>query len=315
MTPESTAGAILAPPQKATGRSRGTSRGTKGPAATGQATAQSVVRVALLDLYKGVANQGMRCLRQQLADAAQRHPAIDLQVTEFDIRGAQQAPDASFDIYVSSGGPGSPFDGEGEAWESAYFRLLDAVWAHNQGTGPRKHFLAICHSFQMMCRHFGLAEVEPRRSGSFGILPVHLTDAGRTDPVMGCLPDPFYGADFREWQVLKPRHETIQAVGASILAIEKERPHVPLERAVMAMRVSPEILGCQFHPEADPEGMQAHFSKTEQRDNIVAKHGQAKYDEIQFRMTEQGSMPRTYGTFIPEFMRQAVAAVLASREP
>lgn len=312
MTPEPTAGAVLAPTSE-TSRSRGTRAAGTGRRRGVPASSRTVVRVALLDLYKGVANQGMRCLRQQLADAAKAHPAVDLQVTEFDIRGAQLVPDASFDIYVSSGGPGSPYDGEGEAWEIAYFKLLDEVWAHNQGKGPRKHFLAICHSFQMMCRHFGLAEVEPRRSGSFGILPVHLTEAGRSDAVMGRLPDPFYGADFREWQVLKPRHDTIQAVGASILAIEKERPHVPLERAVMAMRVSPEILGCQFHPEADPEGMQAHFSKPEQRESIIAKHGQAKYEEIQFRMTDEGSMPRTYDTFIPEFMRQAVAAVVASR--
>ncbi|MEB3298349.1 MAG: GMP synthase [Candidatus Sericytochromatia bacterium] len=250
----------------------------------------------------------MRCLRRQLVDAAERHADLDLQMTEFDVRGAQEVPDLSFDLYISSGGPGSPYDGEGQPWEESFFRLLDGIWSHNQGAGTPKHFLAICHSFQMMCRHFALADVEPRRSGSFGILPVHLTDEGRADPVMGCLPDPFYGADFREWQVLKPRHESIQAMGASILAIEKQRPHVPLERAVMAMRVSPEILGVQFHPEADPEGMEVHFGTPEQRESIVAKHGKTKYDEIRFRVTDPGSVPLTYATLIPEFIRQAVEA-------
>ena len=150
------------------------------------------IRVAVLDLYKGQPNQGMRCIRQLIAGRG-------FDITEFDVRGeAQAVPDLSFDIYISSGGPGSPFDGAGEAWEAAYFSLLDQVWSHNQTSDDKKFFLAICHSFQLMCIHFDLAEVQPRKSGSFGILPVHHTDEGLADPLLGRLPDPFYNADFRE---------------------------------------------------------------------------------------------------------------------
>jgi GMP synthase-like glutamine amidotransferase len=269
--------------------------------------ARRTVRVAILDLYNGEPNQGMRCIRQQVSEAKDRHPDVRFDVAEFDVRGAAEVPGLDFDLYISSGGPGSPFDGAGQVWEERYFAWLDAVWTHNRTGSPKKHVLSICHSFQLMCIHFGLADVVPRKSGSFGVLPVHLTDEGQADPLLSKLPDPFYGADFREWQVLQPRYESIQSLGASLLAIEKDRPHVPLERAVMAMRVSPEIVGTQFHPEADPEGMRAHFSKDEQRDKIVSKHGQEKYDEILFRMSDPDSLSRTYAIFIPEFIRQALS--------
>lgn len=273
------------------------------------------IRVAILDLYKGEPNQGMRCIRQQMAEAAGRHPEVRFDVTEFDVRGKDQVPGLDFDLYISSGGPGSPYDGAGSVWESRYFGLLDAVWNHNQGVGSRKYLLAICHSFQLMCIHFGLADVQPRRSGSFGILPVHLTDKGLADSLLSKLPDPFYGADFREWQVLQPRQESLQSLGASLLAIEKDRPHVPLERAVMAMRVSPEIIGTQFHPEADPEGMRAHFSKAAQKAAIIGRHGQAKYDEILYRMADPDSLRRTYATFIPEFIRQSLSGIRTGNRP
>lgn len=273
------------------------------------------VRVAILDLYKGEPNQGMRCIRQHVKEAGVRHPDIRFDVTEFDVRGADEVPGLDFDLYISSGGPGSPYDGAGQLWEERYFAWLDAVWTHNRFESPKKYVLSICHSFQLMCIHFDLADVVPRKSGSFGVLPVHLTEEGYADPLLSKLPDPFYGADFREWQVVQPKHESIQSLGASLLAIEKDRPHVPLERAVMAMRVSPEIVGTQFHPEADPEGMHAHFSKPEMREKTVTKHGQEKYDEILFRMSDPDSLSRTYATFIPEFIRQALAGLRTGSRP
>jgi len=43
--------------------------------------------------------------------------------------------------------------------------------------------------------------------------------------------DPFYAVDSRDYQVIEPDHQQLQRIGATILAIEKERPHVLLERA------------------------------------------------------------------------------------
>jgi homoserine O-succinyltransferase/O-acetyltransferase len=265
------------------------------------------IKIAVLDLYNGVANQGMRCIRDLLRDANGRYGGVNIEFVEFDVRAADEIPDLSFDIFISSGGPGSPFDGEGTRWEKNYFNWLDAVLANNQANDiPRKYLLAICHSFQMMCRHFQLARVVKRKSDSFGIMPVHKTSDGKHDALFSLLADPFYAADFREWQVLQPKTSYLREIGASVLALEKIRPHVPLERAVMAMRLSDEIVGTQFHPEADPKGMFFHFAKDAARGTIVDKHGPDKFRQIIQRLMDPGALLPTYRAFIPGFIENAV---------
>ena len=67
------------------------------------------ISVAVLDLYDGDPNEGMRCIEALVQDwARQKNQALRYQV--FDVRQALETPDTSFDIYISSGGPGSPLD-------------------------------------------------------------------------------------------------------------------------------------------------------------------------------------------------------------
>ena len=81
------------------------------------------ISVAILDLYEGVANQGMRCLREILNQFGEIHH-LDLHFDEFEVRLKQQVPSLDYDIYISSGGPGSPLDSEGSEWEAVYFNWL-----------------------------------------------------------------------------------------------------------------------------------------------------------------------------------------------
>ena len=60
-------------------------------------------------------------------------------------------------------------------------------------------------------------------------------------------------------------------MGASILCIEKSRPHVPYERAIMAMRFNEYMIGTQFHPEADAAGMSIHLQTEEKRNRSTFK--------------------------------------------
>jgi len=62
-------------------------------------------RVAILDLYEGQANQGMRCIREIVNQFAEINN-LDLVMDEFEVRINQQLPDLSYDVYISSGGPG-----------------------------------------------------------------------------------------------------------------------------------------------------------------------------------------------------------------
>lgn len=264
------------------------------------------VTVAVIDMYNGIENQGMRCIRDLLRNSDGAFGGVPVVFQEFDARRKADIPDTSFDIYISTGGPGSPFDGEGSRWEADFFHWMDALWDHNQQKPDKKHFMAICHSFQLMSRHFEIARVVKRKSDSFGIMPVHHTPHGRRDRLFSRLSDPYFAADFREWQVLRPDKSKLNALGASILALEKIRPHVPLERAVMAMRISDEIIGTQFHPEADPQGMFYHFAKDEQREKIMEKHGNEKFRQIMQRIIDPGALTPTYNTVIPGFLEDAI---------
>jgi hypothetical protein len=67
------------------------------------------VRVAILDMYDGVANQGMRCIREILNSFADMN-VLDLSWDEFDVRGKCEVPDLSYDLFISTGGPGSPLE-------------------------------------------------------------------------------------------------------------------------------------------------------------------------------------------------------------
>lgn len=269
------------------------------------------IRVALLDLYDGEQNQGIRAISELLIAHDGKLHNRPLEFDHFETRLQNELPDLSYDIYLSSGGPGSPFDGEGHAWENAYFRWVDQLWQHNleahQNGDPAaaRHALFICHSFQLMCRHFKLGSVKKRKSQSFGIFKVHQSEAGLTDPLFAGLKNPFYAADFRNWQVIEPNDNKIERLGARIIAHEKIRDHVKLERAIMGIRLSPEIVGVQFHPEADPTGMLVHFQKKERREAIIAKHGIEKYEQIIERLKDPSYLAHTYETIIPNFLQQA----------
>src|SRR5437868_12996470 len=95
-------------------------------------------------------------------------------------------------------------------------------------------------------------------------------------------------------------------MGAKILAIEKERPHVNYERAVMAIRFTDEIFGTQFHPEADPLGMTHYLLRADKQEHIVRHHGIEKYDEMLLHLNDNDKLKRTQQTILPGFLRQAI---------
>lgn len=264
------------------------------------------VRLAILDMYEGTPNQGMRTLRAII----DRFEAI-AEVRLYDVRGKAETPDMSYDIYVSTGGPGSPHDGDG-VWDKNYYQWMADVWAWNQQEeNAKKHVFFICHSFQMACKFFGVGKVTRRHSTSFGVFPCHMTEIGAADPFFDGLPNPFYVADFRDWQVIEPDLDRIDELGASILALEKIRPHVPLERAIMAIRFSGEIFGTQFHPEADPQGMIQHFLDPERRRIIIEQHSQRKYLRMMEHLEDPDKISLTHEIVLPLFLARAIRLVQA----
>ena len=274
----------------------------------------SAIKIAILDMYAGAANEGMRCIRQ-LIDRTQLSLSQEFIVEVFDIRGANQVPDLSHDIYISTGGPGSPLPSE-EGWETPYFALLDQLFAWNQAHARKKHVLLICHSFQLASRHFGIGELSQRKSTSFGVLPIHKTEAGLAEPLLAGLPEPFFAVDSRDYQVTHPDFVRLEELGAAIVCLEKARPHVPLARALMAVRFTPEVFGTQFHPEADGDGMLRYMLTEERRQQVITTYGEAKYAEMVAMLRDPTTIEHTESVILPAFLRRAVEQLQpAAAEP
>ncbi len=266
-----------------------------------------IIRVAILDLYEGQANEGMRCIRQILREFEEKNN-VRLQSDEFEVRIHQQIPDLSYDIYISSGGPGSPLDSEKSEWENKYFQFLNRVTSFNNdaSNAQKKHILFICHSFQLACRFFGVANVSKRKSTAFGVFPVHLMKDGKNEPVFRGLNDPFYAVDSRDYQVLQADMSLLRKMGGSVLAIEKERPHVPLDRAIMAIRFNEQMIGTQFHPEADPIGMTMYLQREDKKAMVIKNYGKEKWQSMIKHLNDPDKIRWTYSRVIPNFLSVAV---------
>lgn len=123
-------------------------------------TEKRVVKVAVLDLYEGAANQGMRCIRNILIEWAEKNDLL-LYAKEYDVRLKNELPDTSYDIYISSGGPGDPLTSRYDDWDIAWCRWLDKMnrWNENPDNTIKKHIFFICHSFQLASRFFNAGVV------------------------------------------------------------------------------------------------------------------------------------------------------------
>ena len=93
---------------------------------------QPPVRLAILDMNNNVENMGIASIKR----IADRFAIIDYDV--FDVRYKGEVPGMDYDLYISSGGPGDPLEGDG-IWDTAYFDLMDSLWQHNQVEADKKY--------------------------------------------------------------------------------------------------------------------------------------------------------------------------------
>ena len=266
-----------------------------------------MIRIAILDLYEGQPNQGMRCIREIINQWGEYHQ-YDVMWDEFDVRQKAEVPDMSYDMYISTGGPGSPLESAGSEWEAAYFNWLTNVeqWNNDEANTNKKFVFLICHSFQLVCRHYGIGQVTKRKSTSFGVFPVHVLPQGQADDVFKGLNDPFYVVDSRDWQVIDPHWEQLSMLGASILCIEKYRPHVPYVQAIMGVRFTPYMIGTQFHPEADAIGMSMYLQTEEKKKIVIETHGEEKWSSMIAHLNDPDKIMWTYSHILPNFLDTSV---------
>lgn len=271
------------------------------------------IRIALIDMNNNHVNQGFRNIKE-ISEAFQQSSEENVIIETFDVRFKNEMPDINdFDIFISSGGPGNPHR-EGFEWEERYAAFLDSVLEHNQYNEDKKYLFLICHSFQLASIHWKLGNICKRRSYSFGVMPVHKTEEGEQEFLFKNLQDPFYAVDSRAYQFIEPDMARFEELGMKITAIEKFRPHINLERAVMAVRFSDEIFGTQFHPEADPKGMIENLKDEKNKEAMIENFGMEKYLETVDRIDDEDKIILTRSQILPRFLQSAKKNILKGCE-
>ena len=271
------------------------------------------VRIALLDMNNNHVNQGFKNIKE-ISEAFKQQSEENISIEVFDVRFKNEIPNIEdFDIFISSGGPGNPHR-EGFEWEEKFAQFLDSVYQYNQENETKKYLFLICHSFQLASIHWDLGNICKRKSYSFGVMPIHKSEEGEQEFLFKNLPDPFYSVDSRAYQFIEPNIDRFEELGMKIVAIEKFRPHINLERAVMAIRFSNEIFGTQFHPEANPAGMIENLKDEKNKEAMIENFGMEKYLETVDRMDDEDKIMLTQAQILPRFLRLAKKNILREIE-
>lgn len=267
------------------------------------------VRIALLDMNNNQANQGFKNIKE-ISENFQKQSEENISITGFDVRHKNEIPNIEdFDIFISSGGPGNPHR-EGFEWEQKFADFLDSVYEYNKHNDSKKYLFLICHSFQLASIHWDLGNICKRKSYSFGVQPIHKTEEGEAEFLFKNLPDPFYAVDSRAYQFIEPNVERFEELDMKMVAIEKSRPHIDLERAIMAVRFSDEIFGTQFHPEANPDGMLENLKDEKNKEAMIENYGMEKYLETVDRINDEDKIVLTQSQVLPRFLSDAKKNIL-----
>lgn len=270
------------------------------------------VRIALLDMNNNQVNQGFKNIKE-ISENFQKQSEENISITGFDVRHKNEIPNIEdFDIFISSGGPGNPHR-EGFEWEQKFADFLDQVYKHNKQNEAKKYLFLICHSFQLASIHWDLGNICKRKSYSFGVQPIHKTEEGEEEFLFKNLPDPFYAVDSRAYQFIEPHIERFEELGMKMVAIEKSRPHIDLERAIMAVRFSDEIFGTQFHPEANPDGMLENLKDEKNKEAMIENYGMEKYLETVDRINDEDKIVLTQSQILPRFLSDAKKNILKQK--
>ena len=267
------------------------------------------VRIALLDMNNNHTNQGFKNIKE-ISENFQKQSEENISITSFDVRHENEIPNIEdFDIFISSGGPGNPHR-EGFEWEQKFADFLDSVYEYNKHNDAKKYLFLICHSFQLASIHWDLGNICKRKSYSFGVQPIHKTEEGEEEFLFKNLPDPFYAVDSRAYQFIEPNAERFEELNMKMMAIEKSRPHIDLERAIMAVRFSDEIFGTQFHPEANPDGMIENLKDDKNKEAMIENYGMEKYLETVDRINDEDKIVLTQSQILPRFLSDAKKNIL-----
>ena len=185
------------------------------------------LRVCLVDMNNAHVNQAMRCLRGLAAAFFERvrlfNPTLPCELVEVSPRDTENPVPRDCDLYLSSGGPGSPFDGDGSVWVDDYGRFSDGVVESTIRDGvDQQSLFAICYSFELVVRHFKVAHIGPRGDRKFGVMPIYTTAEGQRHPLLTAFGDRLFAFEHRNWEAIDPDEALLKRLGGTVLARDRK---------------------------------------------------------------------------------------------
>ncbi len=264
------------------------------------------LRACIIDMNNGVPNQGIRCLRTLIesfyAHARERNPELELEIVHVEPRNLGDTPPRDCHIYLSSGGPGSPFDGKDEPWAAAYRDFLDWIYAEGEREGEASRGLfAVCFSFELSMVHFGIAKMEPRPTRKFGVMPVYMTEAGMKSDLFEPFGDRLFAWEHRSWQAVDLDARKLESLGGACWARES-RDGVSKGESLLAFKIGQSIKTTLFHPEADRPGALAWIASPDQAQAVIEAYGETTYLRMLRTLDDPMRLARTRALTIPGWL-------------
>jgi homoserine O-succinyltransferase/O-acetyltransferase len=276
------------------------------------------LKICIIDMNDGQPNQAMRCLRglteQFVARVQATNPGLPFELAHTSPRDLGHDTPRDADLYLSTGGPGSPYDGDGALWMSAYSRFLDDL-SDTAAAFPQRapSLFVICHSFQLAVRHFKLATVVERGTLKFGVMPIYTTEQGQRHPLLAPFGDRLFAFEHRRWQAIDLDELRLRARGGQLLAGESRPALSDKGKAILALDFGPGIEGVQFHPEADRAGVMSWIKRAETAEAFREVYGESTFRAMMRTLDNPARLARTYDLFIPRWMARRFNAIAEDR--
>lgn len=267
------------------------------------------LRLCLVDMNNGVANEATRCFRRLFDGFVHRvravNPDLPVQFRHVQPRNLGELPDAkAVDLVLSSGGPGSPYDGFEDSWCAGYRQFLDHVMdanAQHPDTAPQ--VFVVCHSFEIAITHLKVAEMTKRGTLKFAIMPAYPTEEGMADPLFAPFGERLFVWEHRRWQAVNLDERALQALGGKLLCRESRPGRTDKGEALVGFRFGPGLVGTQFHPEADRPGVMAWINRPEHAADLRDAYGNALYERMIKTLDDHSRLARTYALLIPTWLQ------------
>ncbi|MEW5855646.1 MAG: hypothetical protein AB2A00_43125 [Myxococcota bacterium] len=275
------------------------------------------LKLCLVDMNNGVANEATRCFRR-ISDAFQArvraaNPRLETSLKHVQPRNLGELPGEDMDLVLSSGGPGSPYDGYEDPWCTGYRKFVDSVIERSlQRAATAPGLLVVCHSFEIVVSHLQVAKLQPRDKRKFGVMPAYMTPEGMRSPLLSPFGDRLFAFEHRNWEAVDLDEKRLRELGGQLLARES-RDGVSKGRGLMAFKFAPGVEGTQFHPEADRAGVVAWINKPDMAAAFKDAYGDYTYEQMIDTLADPTRLARTFALLIPGWLTREFNRLAAAR--